>query len=226
MRASDREATIRRYQARLARHGLGARALGWDKGRQQIRFAAALHGLDTGFASILDMGCGLGDLFGYLRRLGWKGRYLGLDIVPEFVAEARRRFGADGAEFRELELSSQALRESFEVSVAIGVFNHRLRQGSWDDLRAMFRALWRHSSLLVAVDFLSATAAQRRPELRYWDAGSLLRFGLSHSKRVTLAHDYMPFEFTLQVWRDDSFTRACPAFRPQLRSQRPLGTRG
>jgi hypothetical protein len=90
----------------------------------------------------------------------------------------------------------------------------------------MFRALWSHSSRLVAVDFLSATATQRRPELRYWEAGSLLRFGLRHSKRVTLLHDYMPFEFTLQVWRDDSFTRACPAFPPLPRPKRPRRTGG
>jgi hypothetical protein len=98
--------------------------------------------------------------------------------------------------------------------VAIGVFNHRLRQGSWDHLRALFGALWRRTSSMAAADFLSATAAQRRRELRYWDAGAVLRFGLGHSKRVTLSHDYMPFEFTLQVWHDASFTRECPAFRP------------
>jgi SAM-dependent methyltransferase len=210
--AEDRADTVVRYRERLSRHGYSPQALGWDKGNQGVRFAAVLEALGSGFGSLLDVGCGLGDLFGQLRDLGWRGRYLGLDIVPEFLVEARRRFGAEGAEFRELEIDADELDESFDVAVAIGIFNHRTRQDPWQRLEATLGTLWTHTRTAVAVDFLSGTAVERREDLRYWDAGEVLRLGLRLSKRVSLAHDYMPFEFLLALWHDDSFTRACPVF--------------
>ena len=64
----------------------------------------------------------------------------------------------------------------------------------------------------MAVDFLSGTAEERRADLCYWEAGEVLRRGLRLSKRASLEHDYMPFEFLLRLWHDDSFSRDCPVF--------------
>ncbi len=214
MRQEDREDAVARYRERLSRHGFGPLALGWDKGNQGVRFAAVLRALGGGFSSLLDLGCGLGDLFGALRAEGWRGRYLGLDIVPEFVAEARRRHAGEGAEFRELDLDRGDLGEAFDVAVAIGILNHRTRQEPWQHLEETLRALWRHSRAAVVVDFLSATAEKRRDDLCYWEAGDVMRLGLGLTKRASLEHDYMPFEFLLRLWHDDAFLPASPVFAP------------
>ncbi len=212
MEARDRTDTVARYRERLARHGFGPQALGWDKGNQGVRFAAVLRGLGSAFESLLDVGCGLGDLLGQLRGIGWKGRYLGLDVVPEFLEEARRRFASEGAEFRPLELGSEGLGEAFDVAVAIGIFNHRTHQDPWRHLEGTLGAMWEHTRKAVVVDFLSATAEERKPDLCYWEAGEVLRLGLRLSKRASLEHDYMPFEFLLRLWHDDSFSRHRPVF--------------
>src|SRR3990172_3106137 len=75
----DRSETIARYRERYRQFGYDPRTLGWNKGRQQARFAAVLDALGRDFASILDVGCGFGDLFGHLTTLGWRGDYLGGD---------------------------------------------------------------------------------------------------------------------------------------------------
>ena len=41
---------------------------------------------------VLDVGCGVGDLYGYALRQGLRVRYTGLDILPEMVAHARGRY--------------------------------------------------------------------------------------------------------------------------------------
>jgi SAM-dependent methyltransferase len=48
------------------------------------------HGLTDGMA-IYDLGCGCGRTAQALRRLGWKGRYIGADVVTELLQELSRQ---------------------------------------------------------------------------------------------------------------------------------------
>jgi SAM-dependent methyltransferase len=217
MFAEDVADAVRRYADRYAQHGYQPLTLGWTKGRQQLRFAAALEMLGQSFDSVLDVGCGFGDLFGYLRGLGWRGRYLGVDLVPELLEEGRRRYGPLGAHFERADLTATDVDFHADVAVAIGIFNHRLRQDNLAFLRQMLAAMWRHTTVAVTADFLSATANRRRDDLFYAPVGEVVQAGLALSKRVMLHHGYMPFEFNLTVWHDDSFTVETPVFKPYLK---------
>ena len=210
----DRSEAVARYSERYRQFGYDPRTLGWNKGRQQVRFAAILDVLGRDFASILDVGCGFGDLFGHLTALGWRGEYLGVDICPELLEEGRRLYGAQGAKFECLDLSAEPLDFRAEVAVAIGVFNHKLQGDNWEFVRQMLRAMWERTSVAIAADFLSATADRPHEHLFHVDAGDVLKLGLEFSKRTVLKHDYMPFEFCLTVWHDDRFSPECPAFGP------------
>jgi SAM-dependent methyltransferase len=48
------------------------------------------HGLRDGM-SVYDLGCGCGRTAQALQRSGWKGQYVGTDIVKDFVAELERK---------------------------------------------------------------------------------------------------------------------------------------
>lgn len=221
MLEEDRADIRARYGARFREFGYDPRTLGWHKGRQRVRFAAALEAVGTQFASLLDVGCGFGDLFGYLKDRGWQGDYLGLDICPELLDEGRKRFGPLGARFECLDLSSESLAISADVAVAIGIFNHRLKGDNLEFVAQMLHAMWAHSTQAVVVDFLSTTADRPRRELFHADADVILRMALGYSKRVRLDHSYMPFEFLVAIWHDDSYSADCPVFAPYLREVTP-----
>jgi SAM-dependent methyltransferase len=214
MLAEDRSDAVRRYQGRYAQYGYHPLTLGWTKGRQGVRFAAALDILGEGFGSVLDVGCGFGDLFGFLRQRGWAGDYYGVDLVPELVEEGRRRYGPHGARFECLDLTASGVDFRADVAVALGMFNHRLRQDNLVFVRDMLSAMWRHTTVAVTVDFLSNTADQRRSDLYYAPPGTIMDLAHSFSKRVQLHHGYMPFEFNVTLWHDDSFTVEAPVFAP------------
>jgi SAM-dependent methyltransferase len=80
------------YLPRLAEHGPGYRAVDWGSPEgQALRFRVLLEVGDWRRASILDAGCGVGDLAGYLAKRGARGTYLGIDALPEMIEQARRR---------------------------------------------------------------------------------------------------------------------------------------
>lgn len=221
MRDEDFSATRRRYAERYATYGYDPRTLGWNKGRQRVRFAAAKEGLrPEDYASVLDVGCGFGDLFAFLRADGWQGRYLGIDIVPELLLEARDRFGG-GADFAELDLTSERPEGSWDLAVALGVFNHSLGSHHIDFVTAMLEVMWELTTRVVVLDFLSTRAEQRRADLFYADPAEIYRLASHFSRRVAIHHAYMPFEFQLKIWHDDSFDAACPIFPPYKRFTDP-----
>ena len=87
MPATDRERMCALYEERFAEHGVSPESLGWTKGRQDIRFNALLNSLEGGGDSFLDIGCGFGDLNDALVARGRPYRYLGVDVVENFVNE-------------------------------------------------------------------------------------------------------------------------------------------
>lgn len=115
------------YGEFLAEHHDDARKVAWRaQADQELRFENLLEALDDQHAfTVLDIGCGLGDLFGYLRRTGREATYLGVDIVPEMVEHARERH-PDGR-FEVLDLLTQTPEPAtFDLVVASGSLTVRV----------------------------------------------------------------------------------------------------
>ncbi|EOX4941682.1 class I SAM-dependent methyltransferase [Vibrio alginolyticus] len=70
-----------------------ARTLGWaDKYSQISRFEALCRGLTLDGSSILDIGCGYGDLLAFIELTGLHPQsYIGIDQQKQFISEARKR---------------------------------------------------------------------------------------------------------------------------------------
>jgi SAM-dependent methyltransferase len=214
----DKAETTERYLARWRLYGYDPRTLGWNKDCQWVRFAAAFEGLqEDEYSSILDIGCGFGDLLQFLRLRGWAGRYIGVDLVPELIREAAARHANDpDAEFVSDDGESYAPAQPCDLAIAVGVFNHRVKQGNLDFIRAMVGRMWQSSSRVLVCDFLSTSSdvERRQPNLYYADPQEIFALASSYSRRIQLHHAYMPFEFQVKIWRDDSFTVAQPVFAP------------
>lgn len=220
--------TQERYRRRWARHGYDPKTLGWNKGLQEVRFRAALEGFALPeCSSILDVGCGFGDLLAYLREGGWTGSYTGVDVVPELVAEAGRRHGRDaGAHFINAAFARAQPGAKADLVVSIGVFNHSLQQDSMSFIAETIGAMWDSCRHGVVCDFLSssAEAQARQQHLFYADPAEILQLARRFSRRVLLHHAYMPFEFMVKIWRDQAFTGAIPVFRPYAPQAGPPAT--
>ena len=204
MELADRADYVERYERRLREHGHSPETLGWGKlGREHVRFQVMTDVVqEVGAASVLDVGCGFADLFDHLVAQGWNGEYSGIDIVPGLLAEARERHPS--LDLQEADVASYEPAGTFDVVVASGVFNARLRSG--DNLAHITRSVERMYALAsraVCIDFLSTYVDFQQPDGWHTDPAWALELGRGLSKRLRLRHDYMPFEFALIVYRDD-----------------------
>jgi cyclopropane fatty-acyl-phospholipid synthase-like methyltransferase len=66
--------------------------LGWESdAAQQLRFRALVDSLDLSGKSILDVGCGAGNLLQYLNQRFINFRYTGVDILEEMINISKRK---------------------------------------------------------------------------------------------------------------------------------------
>jgi SAM-dependent methyltransferase len=203
MNPADREAYHKRYTERLARFGHDPRTLGWDKGKQRERFEALtrLVPLEK-LGSVLDVGCGFGDLLLYLKEKGFAGAYTGIDFVPELIEVGRKAY--PDARLEVADFSTFEPDESFDLVLASGIFNARL---SDEDQRAYIEStlkkMWKHARVAASADFLSGYVDFRREDLNYTSPEAVFAYAKILTRRVALLHDYMPFEFALYLFKDD-----------------------
>ncbi|WP_420349345.1 class I SAM-dependent methyltransferase [Pelagibius sp.] len=200
----DDRHTVAVFSDSLRQHGRDFRALNWgSKAGQENRFRVLSEiGLSAG-DSILDVGCGLGDLYDYLKRRGIAVSYTGLDITPDMVAEARQRFPA--AEFRQGSLlgTLDPPLQRVDYVVASGIFYLR-RERPFEHLQASVRRMFELCSKGIAFNCLSLwgdKAGDASDEYREAPA-RCLEFCRSVSPRVALRHDYHPGDFTVYLRKE------------------------
>lgn len=87
--------TKERFSARYKAHGYSPLSLGWDSlESQRIRFEKVIDSVNLVGKSILDIGCGFGDICYFLNSHAVNYlSYLGWDIVDSFINEAINRYG-------------------------------------------------------------------------------------------------------------------------------------
>jgi SAM-dependent methyltransferase len=128
------------YLDSLISHGETAKGVQWQSAHtQEIRFEVLRKLLpdDLSDLTLVDAGCGFGDLHRYLDRSNSRpGRYIGLDIMEPMVEVARRR---TGCEIRVCDLLHDRL-PSADYYLCSGAMNNLTRDETWVFIRRCFEA--------------------------------------------------------------------------------------
>lgn len=189
------------YNSQFCIYGYDPRSLGWRKGMQAIRFKNITIVGDLEGCSILDVGCGFGDLYEYLLKNRINVRYTGVDINRNFIKTAREAY--PDAQFIEADFEEALIRGKFDWAFASGIFNLKIddnRSFIENTLSKMFKLCRRG----LAADFLEAKKAIRTGELYYQDKVELLQFCSQLTDHVKIKDDYLPSDFCVYLYKDDT----------------------
>jgi SAM-dependent methyltransferase len=206
VKPEDRLDFVRRYEERLQKFGYSPATLGWGvQGRQEVRFSVlAEMAVRIPDSSVLDVGCGFCDLYQFLEQHGWMGRYTGIDIVPGLLNVARQRH--PDLDIREIDVADESVSfGEYDFVIASGTFNAALPAGDNQAhaelaLQRMFQACRQ----ATCVDFLSSHVDFQKEGAFHTDPGWALSVAKRLTRRVFLRHDYMPYEFSIFLFRDDA----------------------
>ncbi len=206
------------FSPRYKKFGFDQRTLSWgSKESQEIRFVELLRicvllKLEAPI-KLLDMGCGLGHLYKFIKDRGfmdrWGIEYTGSDINQDLLSEAKSRMPQ--AEF--LLKSEDVYRRNFDITVCSGVFNLKFSEDF--DIHGYYleelRKLFDISAKGVAVNFQSKeglkmipfwTAREEKKKFYFFDRDEVVNNLSKITPHVSVSEGYLPHDFTVYLLKD------------------------
>lgn len=196
MNAKDKKRIIDVYNERYEKHGYDPKALGWDKGRQTLRFEILLNYWNLKNQSLLDFGCGFGDLYGYLKGKNNGVQYTGVDLNKHLIEEGQKRYPQ--ARLLVKDLLDEKPSEKFDVIIASGTHSSKISD-NWGYVEKTFELFSKIANYGFALNFLSDRVDWEIEHSFHYDPVRMLKLAYKYSNRVVLRNDYMPFEFSVFV---------------------------
>ena len=99
-------------------------------------------------------------------------------------------------------------QRSFNYAIASGTFNLMLAGvNQYNYIEEVIKKTLQICIDGFAFDFLSDKVDYRKEETFHFSPEKLLSIAYKYSRNVMLRNDYMPFEFSLFVFNDDSFEK-------------------
>ena len=188
------------YEEALARYGESPKALHWTNYRAMgIRFKELVADLALDGKSILDVGCGMGDLLPFIYAKTTDFKYLGTDINQGFIGIAKKRY--EGHEFKLLDPFSQKVPGRFDIVMSSGVMNVNIPD--WLDRRKqmiarLFELAGEAASFNMAGSFKPPAHDEK---IAYANSQEILDFCQTLSSRIVLRNHYSSIDFTISMFK-------------------------
>lgn len=173
--------------------------VGWGSpDTQQVRFKVLSEIGDINNCSILDLGCGVGDLYAYLNQNHYGVDYYGIDYHPKMIKMARKKY----SKARFDNSSIEDIDSIFDYVFVSGAFN-LLQEDNNEYIKNWIKKTCNIAKKGVAINLLSkyAPVDKKYNDLCYYDPLYILDFCVEKYGKVSLRHDYMPHDFTFYIYK-------------------------
>lgn len=201
---------VKHYQSLLAQHGDSSESLQhFDKTSQSKRFEVLTSHISETNYTLLDIGCGLGHILEYLDE-GHRGptAYLGIDIVPEFIELANKKYASrKGVQFSQINIQTDVMNTSYDHVVICGIFNNILTD-NWTFIFETLDKAFKLTNTSLSFNLLSTYVDFQAPNLFYADPLRVFDFCKKNlSRKIDIQNAYLlkegsiPYEYTMKVYR-------------------------
>ena len=187
------------FEDRFRKHGDSPESLDLSEEGQRRRFEVLSEVTDLTSKTVLDLGSGLGDFYGYLAGNFRGVSYVGYDFSEALVARARSKY--PGARFEVRDILRDGISGTFDIVVSSGM--HNIETGTNDsDMGSLLGLAWNAAKEAVAVNMLSTYADWVDEGCHRYDPKQMFSEALRLTRYTVLRHDYMPHDFTIYMYRE------------------------
>ena len=197
----DDNFNIKLYESLLKKYGENYRTLNWGSSKsQKKRFKVLAEvGLKSG-DSVLDVGCGLSDLYIWLKENIPGIIYEGIDLTPAMIEISQKRFPK--IKFTEGTIDNfKDSNKNFDYIISSGIFVYR-KNSPIQYMKETIKKMYYLSKKGVAFNSLSTLSSTKVSSEFYADPSEIFKFCKDLTNRVVLRHDYHDSDFTIYMYKD------------------------
>ena len=185
----------------VEKHGYSPKSLAYGSEKsQKIKFNIVTEvGIEDN-CSVLDVGCGFGDYFNYLKQKGVKNvKYCGIDISNKIVDFAKEKNSlVNVIQGNVLDLSDD---EKYDYVISLG-FNCVKTGSNWETLTQVLDKMWKLSKKGIAYNAVSTFSEAKPRKIYFVSPAKVIDYIMNNlTYKVVFRHDYMPHDFTIFAYK-------------------------
>jgi ubiquinone/menaquinone biosynthesis C-methylase UbiE len=198
---SELEELASLYNKRVRELGYEAQSVGWKSVEQQnLRFRILTQNIEVADQTIIDIGCGFGDLYGFLCSSGLKpSNYTGIDISDEMLklAEEKHR-GIRGVSFFNRQLMA-ITDDTYDYAIASGSLNYNLSRDMNLYLEEFVRVYEHRVRKGLLINLLTTKVDYMQNMHAHYSPDYALAVFRKYFEKVQVIEGYGLYEFTIQA---------------------------
>lgn len=195
------------YNQSAKKYGESCKAVLWgNQQTQYFRFYELIRNIDlqSSRKTILDVGCGNGELYKFLNFIGFRGDYTGYDINKMLLIQAKKRF--KNIRVKLVDILTDKQKNKFDFVLMSGLFNRNVGQDEkW--INEFIKKMFSLCTEVMSFNMISTHSNYKNKEMYYFDPAKMLTFCIKNlSPKVILSHHNLPYNYTVTVYRDNNWS--------------------
>ena len=177
--------------------------IGWGNTKsQKLRFKLLTENFDFKNKTVLDIGCGFGDLYSFIENqysIKLK-KYVGIDVCDDFIVYNQKRFKKkNNTIFINCE-ANDLKNNNFDYCFISGTFNLKMHN-NYNELKKILNYMYSHSKIACGINLLSTNVDYQNPKDFHYNPSKVIDIVQKISKNFKIRHDYPLYEFTIHLIR-------------------------
>ncbi len=190
------------YEPRIEKYEENSKVLDWESSEAQfMRFRALTDNVKTENKSILDIGCGCGDLYGFLESLKTGASYTGVDILEKMIARAGKEYPEAGffcADIFDPGFDAVGVfgGRRFDITYTSGIFN--LNAGNNEAfLKAAVPVLAGLADETFVFNLLDPASPDRDERYFYYEPAAASELAEPFASEIKIIRGYLSNDYTV-----------------------------
>lgn len=170
------------------------------------RFEKILELGDFNNKTLLDVGCGIGGFFDFLKEKGIACDFTGIDINPRMIEIAKKNHPESEDKFFVFDIIERDMQQSFDYVVSNGPLNLKFESTLNIDMTTrLIKQMYRLADIGSVITMTSSLTRKANPLTFYYNPVEILDKTVEFCAHVRFDHTYLPHDFALFCYKKDLY---------------------